>query len=63
MAPLLENEKNKSSFRFDDKDKTNILEKQFSSVFTHETDLNANKSCAPEELHTRLLLELADRSQ
>ena len=38
MAPLLENEKDKGLLRFDDKDKANILQKQFSSVFTHETD-------------------------
>ena len=90
VASLLENEKDKSSLRFDDKDKANILQKQFSSVFTRKTDgevpsipnrtdsyilnmhitegvvikkqknLNANKSCGPDNIYARLLLELAD---
>ena len=36
VASLLENENDKSSLRFDDKAKTNILQKQFPNVFTHE---------------------------
>ena len=35
-SPLLENVKDQDSLEFDDKDKANILQKQFSSVFTKE---------------------------
>ena len=38
VAPLLENNKDLESTRFDDKEKANILQKQFSSVFTREPD-------------------------
>ena len=90
VAPLLEDVKNKSSLRFKDKEKANILQKQFSSVFTKEPEgatpiidkrtnsvlqdisitvdmvrlhllkLNVNKSCDPDEIYPRMLLELAD---
>ena len=36
VSPLLENVKDQDSLKFDDKDKANILQKQFSSVFTKE---------------------------
>ena len=82
--------KNKRSFRFKDKEKANILQKQFSFVFTKEPEgatliidkrtnsvlqdisitvdmvrlhllkLNVNKSCGPDEIYPRMLLELAD---
>ena len=38
VAPLLEDVKNKSYLRFKDKEKANILQKQFSSVFTKEPE-------------------------
>ena len=90
VAPLLEDVKNKSSLRFKDKEKANILQKRFSSVFTKEPEgatpiinkrtnsvlqdisitvdmvrlhllkLNVNKSCDPDEIYPRMLLELAD---
>ena len=36
VAPLLEDEKDETSTKFDDKEKANILQKQFVSVFTKE---------------------------
>ena len=90
VAPLLENINDKKSIKFDDKEKANILQKQFSSIFTQEpqeeipflnkrTDtcvrnivvtknmvrkeilgLNINKSCGPDEICSRLLIELVD---
>ena len=38
VAPLLENTKDKSSIRYSDKEKADILQKQFPSVFTKEPD-------------------------
>ena len=38
VAPLLENNKDLESTRFDDKEKANIVQKQFSSIFTREPD-------------------------
>ena len=38
VAPLLEDKKDKNSIRFKDVDKANILQNQFSSVFTIEPD-------------------------
>ena len=36
MAPLLQDEKDETSSKFDNKEKGNILQKQFVSVFTKE---------------------------
>ena len=90
VAPLLENTNDKSSIRYSDKQKADILQKQFASVFTREPDgelpkfdlrtlseinlpdinpeivrkkileLDADKACGPDEIHPRLLKELAD---
>ena len=38
VAPLLEDVEDKNSLKFNDQDKANILQKQFSSVFTREPD-------------------------
>ena len=38
VAPLLGNPKDKTSMKFSDEEKANILLQQFSSVFTHEPD-------------------------
>ena len=38
IAPLLEDPENKSSMKFTDEEKANILQKQFSSVYTNEPD-------------------------
>ena len=38
VSPLLESVDDKCSLRYDDRDKANILQKQFSSVFTHEPE-------------------------
>lgn len=40
VSPLLENEKDKDSMKFSDKEKANILQKQFCSVFTNESENN-----------------------
>ena len=38
VAPLLENVKDKKSVKFDDRDKANILQRQFCNVFTREPE-------------------------
>ena len=78
------------STKFEDKEKANILQKQFASVFITEPEgeipqldrrtqttisdivvteamvksmialLSVNKSCGPDEIHPRMLIELAD---
>ena len=90
IAPLLENMKDKDSLKFNDKEKAEILQKQFLSVFKREPDgeipmlprrtdsiiddlqisanevktyllkININKSIGPDEIHPRLLAELAE---
>ena len=80
----------KDSIKFSDEDKANILQKQFSSVFTKESDgtvpllarrteasilnlqiteemvkkellsLSPHKSVGPDQIHPRILTELAD---
>ena len=90
VAPLLADKRDSESTRFDDKEKADILQKQFAGVFTCEPDgdlptfekrtdsvigrmvvekemvrkllliLNVNKSCGPDEIHPRMLIELAD---
>ena len=91
VAPLLENVNDKESTKFDDKEKADILQRQFAGVFTREPDgdlpelkrrtkitlkdlvltkemvrnvtiiLNVNKSCGPDEINPKMLLELADQ--
>ena len=88
VAPLLENDNDRSSTKFSDADKANILQPQFSRAFTREPEgeipslgkriesdisylnvteemvqyeikiLNMNKSCGPDVIHPRLLIEL-----
>ena len=90
VAPLLESEKDKSSLKYDDREKANILQNQFCSVFTREPDdeppyfqqrtekviaevivtkdmvydqikeLDPSKSCGPDEIHPKMLLELVE---
>ena len=90
VAPLLGDNKDPGSTKFEDQDKANILQRQFASVFTREPDidipkldkkkdesistlfvtdqmvrdgivkLNVNKSCGPDNVHSRLLIELVD---
>ena len=91
VAPLLANVEDNNSLKFDGAEKANILQKQFSSVYTREPDgdiptfesltessinnlyvteemvreklknLNAIKSCGPDEMHPRLIKELAEQ--
>ena len=89
VSPLLENGEDPSSTKFDDKEKADILQKQFCGVFTREpegeiptlprrtessinivniieeavlkklSNLHVGKSQGPDQLHPRLLKELA----
>ena len=89
VAPLLENDIDRSSTKFSDSDKGNTLQNQFLRAFTHEPkseipslgkrtesdisylhvtaemvqneikNLNMNKSCRPDEIHPRMLIELS----
>ena len=90
VAPLLENVNDRDSMKFDDQDKADILQHQFSGVFTREPvteipvlpkrtealirslkvteamvrleilRLNVNKSCGPDNVHPKMLIELVD---
>ena len=44
VAPLLQDEKDETSTNFDDKEKANILQKQFVSVFTKESNAECSFS-------------------
>ena len=89
VAPLFEDVTKKDSLKFDDKEKANILQSQFSSVFTKEpagdlpefqqrcksriffpvitsecvekklSNLNPDKSLGPDDIHAKMLIELA----
>ena len=90
VAPLLSNPKDPNSLKFKDEEKANILQQQFSNVFTREPNgdiptiesksnisisdmhvtenmvcnelkkLNPNKSCGPDDIHPRMLIEIAE---
>ena len=90
VAPLLEDKTDKTTVKFSDEEKAQILQKQFSSIFTREpTDeiptlgkltefnlsdtaisedmvkmemlkINVNKSPGPDDIHPRMLVELAN---
>ncbi|XP_076049734.1 uncharacterized protein LOC143030470 [Oratosquilla oratoria] len=90
VAPLLSNSEDPSTICHNDKDKAEILQQQFVSVFTSEpigpipqapghtdivaaapyldrakvfkklSSINTSKSCGPDEIHPRLVKELAD---
>jgi len=90
ISPLLQDCKNKNSTKFSDKEKADVLQHQFTSVFTQEPDgelpefptrtvndihtfaitsemvtkkinsLDVNKAGGPDEIHPRLLKELAN---
>ena len=90
IAPLLDNIGTKKCLKFSDKDKANILQRQFTSVFTKEQNdsipslgtltnnnvsditiskeqilelakaINVKKSPGPDEIHPKMLVELAN---
>ena len=71
VTPLLEKKDDKNSIKFSDEDKANILQKQFSSVYTQEpkgtiprlskrTDDDIPGSHVTHDIHPRMLQELVD---
>ena len=90
VAPLLSDKNDPESIKYDDTEKSEILQRQFCGVFTQEpcgevpqlssrtesklfeicvtedqvlrklTSLNPSKSCGPDQLHPRILKELAN---
>ena len=52
VAPLLEDPKDKDSMKFTDEEKANILQRQFSSVFTNEPD--GDVPTIPQRTNTRI---------
>ena len=61
ISPLLDNENDKGSTKFDDKEKADILQKQFSSVFTSEPKGDVPHLAQRTEAHIKDLKVTAER--
>ena len=61
VSPLLDNENDKASTKFDDKEKADILQKQFSSVFTCEPKGDVPQLAQRTEAHIKDLKVTAER--